>query len=118
MGPYGRCVEFLPGHVHAEASHPGRVVGTQLGVVGAQLGVQPRQVTVRWAGLEGLGNAHCACWAVLVAALGCPQVLLAVGVLLGCTTVLLPCLMMLQRVSRSYKGHQISEKYNTNEEVK
>ena len=35
-----------------------------------------------------------------------------------CTTVLLPCLVMLQRVSRSYKGHQISEKFDTNEEVK
>ena len=34
------------------------------------------------------------------------------------TTVLLPCLVMLQRVSRSYKGHQISEKFDTNEEVK
>ena len=34
------------------------------------------------------------------------------------TTVLLPCLVMLQRVSRSYKGHQISEKIDTNEEVK
>ena len=33
------------------------------------------------------------------------------------TTVLLPCLAMLQRVSKSYKGHQISEKFNTNEEV-
>jgi hypothetical protein len=26
--------------------------------------------------------------------------------------------VMLQRVSRSYKGHQISEKFDTNEEVK
>ena len=34
------------------------------------------------------------------------------------TTVSLPCLVMLQRVSRSYKGHQISEKFDTNEEVK
>ena len=34
------------------------------------------------------------------------------------TTVLLPCLVMLQRVSRSYKGHQISKKFDTNEEVK
>ena len=33
------------------------------------------------------------------------------------TTVLLLCLVMLQRVSRSYKGHQISEKFDTNEEV-
>ena len=36
----------------------------------------------------------------------------------GGTTVSLPCLVMLQRVSRSYKGHQISEKFDTNEEVK
>ena len=34
------------------------------------------------------------------------------------TTVSLSCLVMLQRVSRSYKGHQISEKFDTNEEVK
>jgi hypothetical protein len=34
------------------------------------------------------------------------------------TNVSLPCLVMLQRVSRSYKGHQISEKFDTNEEVK
>ena len=34
------------------------------------------------------------------------------------TTVLLPCLMMLQRVSRSNKGHLISEKFDTNENVK
>ena len=34
------------------------------------------------------------------------------------TTVLLPRLVMLQRVSRSYKGQQISEKFYTNEEVK
>ena len=34
------------------------------------------------------------------------------------TTVSLPCLVMLQRVSRSYKGHQISEKFDTNKEVK
>ena len=34
------------------------------------------------------------------------------------TTVLLPCLVLLQRVSRSYKGNQISEKFDTNEEVK
>ena len=34
------------------------------------------------------------------------------------TTVSLPCLVMLQRESRSFKGHQISEKFDTNEEVK
>ena len=30
------------------------------------------------------------------------------------TTVLLPCLLMLQRVSIIYKGHHISEKCDTN----
>ena len=35
-----------------------------------------------------------------------------------CTTVLLPCLLMLQRVGRSYKVHQTSEKFCNNEEVK
>ena len=39
-------------------------------------------------------------------------------VAMAITTVLLPCLVMLQRVSRSYKGNQISEKFDTNEEVK
>ena len=34
-----------------------------------------------------------------------------------CTTVLLPCLVMLQRVGKIYKGYQISEKFDTNEEV-
>ena len=34
------------------------------------------------------------------------------------TTVLLPCLGMLQIVSRSYKGQQISQNLVTNEEVK
>ena len=34
------------------------------------------------------------------------------------TTVLLPCLVMLQRVSQTYKGHQISEKFDSNEEGK
>ena len=33
---------------------------------------------------------------------------------LGNTTVSLPGLVMLQRVSKSYKGHQISEKFDTN----
>ena len=32
-------------------------------------------------------------------------------------TVLLPCLVMLQIVSKRYKGHQISEKFVTNEDV-
>ena len=34
------------------------------------------------------------------------------------TTVLMPCLAMLQRVRIDYKGHQISEEFDTNEEVK
>jgi hypothetical protein len=36
----------------------------------------------------------------------------------GGTTVSLPCLVMLQRVSRSNKGHHIWEKFDTNVEVK
>ena len=31
---------------------------------------------------------------------------------------LLPCFVMLQRVSSSYKGHQILEKFDTNKKVK
>ena len=34
------------------------------------------------------------------------------------TTVLMPCLVMLQRVRIDYKGHQIAEEFDTNEEVK
>ena len=38
--------------------------------------------------------------------------------LLSFTTVWVPCLVMLQRVSRSYKGNQILEKCDCNEEAK